>query len=99
VPAFRLDPPVPELPLFLSVALAAPRPGVLLRQLHPQQPGQVRAQCAAARADALDEDDVIKSALPGDMWRVFRHYKRDEWERYCAEVTDWDVKEYLDVLP
>jgi glutamine synthetase len=49
--------------------------------------------------DALDEDEVVRSALPGDMWRVFRHYKRDEWERYCAEVTDWDVKEYLDVLP
>jgi glutamine synthetase len=49
--------------------------------------------------DALDDDEVIRSALPGDMWRVFSHYKRDEWERYCAEVTDWDVKEYLDVLP
>jgi hypothetical protein len=23
----------------------------------------------------------------------------DEWERYCAQVSDWDVKEYLDVLP
>ena len=30
---------------------------------------------------------------------VFMHYKRDEWERYCATVTDWDVSEYLDVLP
>ena len=49
--------------------------------------------------DALDDDEVIRSALPGDMWTVFRHYKRDEWERYCSEVTDWDVKEYLDVLP
>jgi glutamine synthetase len=49
--------------------------------------------------DALDADEVIKSALPGDMYRVFSHYKRDEWERYCAQVTDWDVKEYLDVLP
>jgi glutamine synthetase len=49
--------------------------------------------------DALDADEVIASALPGDMLRVFRHYKRDEWERYCATVTDWDVKEYLDVLP
>ena len=49
--------------------------------------------------DALDADDVIKSALPGDMYRVFSHYKRDEWERYCAQVTDWDVQEYLDVLP
>jgi glutamine synthetase len=48
---------------------------------------------------ALDEDEVVKSALPGEMYRVFMHYKRDEWERYCAEVSDWDVKEYLDVLP
>jgi hypothetical protein len=23
----------------------------------------------------------------------------DEWERYCGEVSGWDVKEYLDVLP
>ncbi len=49
--------------------------------------------------DALDSDDVIKNALPGDMYRVFSHYKRDEWERYCATVTDWDVQEYLDILP
>ena len=49
--------------------------------------------------DALEADEVVKSALPGDMYRVFMHYKRDEWERYCATVTDWDVKEYLDVLP
>jgi glutamine synthetase len=49
--------------------------------------------------DALEADDVVKSALPGDMYRVFMHYKRDEWERYCAQVSDWDVTEYLDVLP
>jgi glutamine synthetase len=49
--------------------------------------------------DALEADDVIRSALPGDMYRVFMHYKRDEWERYCAHVSDWDVTEYLDVLP
>jgi glutamine synthetase len=52
-----------------------------------------------AALDALEEDDVVKSALPGDMYRVFMHYKRDEWERYCAQVSDWDVTEYLDVLP
>lgn len=48
---------------------------------------------------ALRADDVVQSALPGDMFRVFEHYKRDEWERYCAQVTEWDVAEYLDVLP
>ncbi len=49
--------------------------------------------------EALDADDVVKSALPGDMYRVFMHYKRDEWERFLATVTEWDVETYLDVLP
>ncbi len=49
--------------------------------------------------DALEADDVIRGAMPGDLYRVFMHYKRDEWERYCATVSDWDVEEYLDVLP
>ena len=48
---------------------------------------------------ALDADEVVKRAMPDEMYKVFMHYKRDEWERYCATVTDWDVKEYLDVLP
>jgi glutamine synthetase len=52
-----------------------------------------------AALEALDRDQVIKEALPGDMLRVFWHYKTDEWERFCATVSDWDVKEYLDILP
>jgi len=52
-----------------------------------------------AALDALDRDEVIKSALPGRLYRVFRHYKRDEWERYLAAVTDWEREEYLEVLP
>jgi glutamine synthetase len=53
-----------------------------------------------AALDALEENELIREkALPGDMYRVFMHYKRDEWERYCAQVSDWDVQEYLDVLP
>jgi glutamine synthetase len=49
--------------------------------------------------EALDADDLIKSALPGDMYRVFKHYKDDEWIRFISSVSDWDVAEYLDVLP
>jgi len=49
--------------------------------------------------DRLDEDEVIKSALPGEMYTVFRHYKRDEWERFLATVTEWDVATYWDCLP
>ena len=42
---------------------------------------------------------VIKGALPGDMLRVFNHYKHDEWERFMATTTEWDLRTYLDYLP
>ena len=52
--------------------------------------------------DALEElrnSEVIKSSMPGEMYKVYEHYKRDEWERYNATVTDWDLENYLDCLP
>ncbi|HYM56748.1 MAG TPA: glutamine synthetase family protein [Solirubrobacteraceae bacterium] len=48
---------------------------------------------------ALEADEVVKGALPGRLYEVFRHYKTDEWERYLAAVTDWERDEYLEVLP
>ena len=49
--------------------------------------------------DALERDAVIKSALPDEMYRVFMHYKRDEWEKFMATVTPWDLQTYWDILP
>ena len=49
--------------------------------------------------EALERDELVKTALPGDMYRVFMHYKTDEWERFISTVSDWDIKEYLDILP
>ena len=49
--------------------------------------------------DRLSEDKVIKSALPDEMYRVFMHYKRDEWERFLSSVTSWDLETYWDCLP
>jgi glutamine synthetase len=48
---------------------------------------------------ALAQDEVVKAAMPGRLYKVFNHYKRDEWERYLAAVTDWERNEYLEVLP
>lgn len=49
--------------------------------------------------DKLAQDEVIRSALPGEMYDVYMHYKRDEWERFLATVTDWDMETYWDCLP
>ena len=49
--------------------------------------------------DRLETDEVIQSALPGEMYALYRWYKRDEWERFLSTVSDWDVDNYLDCLP
>ena len=34
-----------------------------------------------------------------EMYRVFTHYKRDEWEKFMSTVTEWDLRQYWDYLP
>ncbi len=48
--------------------------------------------------DRLEADEVIKSAMPSEMYSVFSWYKRDEWERFLSTVSNWDVENYLDCL-
>jgi glutamine synthetase len=49
--------------------------------------------------ERLDADEVVKAGMPDEMYRVFTHYKRDEWEKYNATVTNWDLETYWDCLP
>ncbi|MEM8602653.1 MAG: glutamine synthetase family protein [Cyanobacteria bacterium P01_H01_bin.121] len=49
--------------------------------------------------DCLAVDDVIQAAMPGEMYRLYTWYKRDEWERFLATTTAWDSDMYLDCLP
>ena len=49
--------------------------------------------------DRLADDEVIKRAMPDEMYRVFTHYKGYEWARFNATVTEWDVQRYLDCMP
>ena len=58
-----------------------------------------RRRESGAALNALAQDEVVKAAMPGRLYKVFDWYKRDEWERYLAAVTDWERDEYLEVLP
>ncbi|HUR43485.1 MAG TPA: glutamine synthetase family protein, partial [Aestuariivirga sp.] len=49
--------------------------------------------------EALKNDEVIKSAMPGEMHRLYDEYKRDEWERFLHTSTEWDLNTYLNCLP
>ena len=49
--------------------------------------------------DALAADDVVRSAMPGRLYEIYDEYKRDEWDRFNAEVSNWDLERYIDCLP
>ena len=53
-----------------------------------------------AALEALEADEVVRGAYArAASTGSSSHYKRDEWERYLAAVTDWEREEYLEVLP
>ncbi len=49
--------------------------------------------------DALDESELVRGALPGELYDTFTAIKRDEWHRACGAVTEWDRELYLNYLP
>ncbi len=66
---------------------------------------EVKGKCPALpmslgeALDAHEQDTVVREALPGEMYKVFMEYKRDEWDRFLATPTEWDVDNYMDCLP
>ncbi|GAB4232805.1 MAG: glutamine synthetase family protein [Kiloniellaceae bacterium] len=52
-----------------------------------------------ASLEALSRDEVIKGAMPGEMYRLYHEYKTDEWERFNHSVSNWDVETYMNCLP
>ena len=62
--------------------------------------GRARARTTSARRSRRSRPTTsCRSALPGRLLDVYLHYKKDEWERFLAAVTDWERERYLDILP
>ena len=61
---------------------------------HLPQWEQVESRAAYAVTPAQ-----LKSAMPGEMHRLYDEYKRDEWERFLHTSTEWDLATYLNCLP
>ena len=49
--------------------------------------------------DHLAASEVIKRGMPGEMYRLFDEYKRDEHARFMSTVTEWDNETYMECLP
>ncbi len=46
--------------------------------------------------DALEEDDVVRDALGSHVSEKLVQAKREEWDEYKAEVSEWEIDRYLD---
>ena len=46
--------------------------------------------------EAMEQDPFIREVLGDHISNVYINSKKDEWERYCRAVTEWEVEEYLD---
>ncbi len=44
----------------------------------------------------LEKDRVVRSALGENIYEAFTRAKRDEWDAFRINVTDWEVEHYLE---
>ena len=49
--------------------------------------------------DHLAGNEVVQRGMPGEMYRLFEEYKRDEFARFMSTVTEWDNETYMECLP
>jgi glutamine synthetase len=51
----------------------------------------------AEALDALEQDSVLVEALGAEAYSAFSRAKRAEWDAFRTQVTDWEVRYYLEV--
>jgi glutamine synthetase len=52
----------------------------------------------AEALDALEADEYLNETLGPKFVRAFVALKRDEHKRFTSSVTEWELREYLNVL-
>jgi glutamine synthetase len=76
------------------------------RQLDPGAPADTPYEATATllpkslaeAITALAQDGFFRDALGGDFVDYYVHIKSAEIERFQAEVTDWEQREYFDLF-
>jgi glutamine synthetase len=43
----------------------------------------------------LDQNEFAHRVFGEKFCRMYGEGKKEEWERFCAYVTDWETAEYL----
>ena len=43
----------------------------------------------------LEKDEMLKETLGAHISEKYITAKRDEWNQYCAQVSEWEINQYL----
>ena len=45
--------------------------------------------------EELEKDEFIRNSLGNHVANKYIEAKKEEWNKYCAQITDWEIDEYL----
>jgi len=48
--------------------------------------------------DLFEQSDLMREVLGDHIHGFFVRNKREEWDAYCADVSQWELDRYLAVL-
>ena len=76
-------------------------------EMHPGEPGELSPQMGeiivpntlGSAIEAFEADDYLMGSLPSELTEVYLKLKRDEWARYCGQITEWEFRQYWEAIP
>jgi len=76
-------------------------------KLDPGEPGEPSAAVSSvvvpntlgAAIEAFEADEYLMGAMPEELTRIYLQLKRDEWARYCGQITQWEFDQYWEAIP
>ena len=77
------------------------------RQLDPGDPGQpseelqrvIVPNTLGMAIESFEADEYLMGAIPEELTNIFLKLKRDEWARYCGQITQWEFDQYWEAIP
>lgn len=61
--------------------------------------GVVVPNTLGSAIEAFEADEYLMHAMPEELTRIFVQLKKDEWARYCGQITQWEFDQYWEAIP
>lgn len=80
--------------LALALCLAAGLEGIR-KKMQPKESAETMPETLGEAIDCYERDGFIREVLGAHIYQKFLEAKQKEWKDFRAQVTNWEIKEYL----